>query len=865
MNGNDTYPINQPNPLDYEQLKEYGLEYIRSIANKQWTDFNLHDPGVTILEALCFSLTDLAYRTRFGMADLLTQKGENHPSLSGTLFPAHEILPHEPITANDYRKYFIETIPGIRNIWVDTFTKKVTTSGINKKEGNSIDVAGRYRIRVELEDKAYILNNSKLQNIISHDEQWRFLESFKTNYKDAYKNYIRNFYLKHRNLCEDLDEVKILDPVHIGIHAEIETERHANHQQIMEEIVKQTSEYFSPALKFHTLAELVKKGKTPEEIYQGPLPRIGFIDTEELAQHKKKDKVFISDILNILMKIKGVTSIKQLYFLVNGSDIENSRIKIVGSISNCKEVHLINEDYVFCLSAFDNNSTPKNEIYFVNNGLTYAPRGIDYSKLSREAVALPSNISIQHEFPIPESRNRNLGTYYSFQHLFPKAYRMGMERIPNSASHLHKAERLQLKAYLTFFDQLIADYLEQLASIEQYFSVAPVADKTQTDRTYFFHELNDEEITDVNLVLSPLAEGEPRTEQQISIDIDRRNRVMDHLLARFNVAFVNYSLLAFLINPEKNKVANQLLSDWGQLQQQFEREETEDKKRLLSNYPILSGTRSRAIDYTEEVKLSGVERMILAHLGVNNPKYDCAPRVMNTAKKESEDEEGNKTITVNRYFYDNRKDNYNDNFGLHIIEHPLLLPHSKIEEEQFLRLGSEDHQGFLLDNPYSFRTTVIVTGWLDICQNMDFRAFVERTIRNNFPAHIVAKICWVDPFVMWKAESAYREYIKILKGQPIINVSSEDFNKWQLEKDNGIKTMMEVFEHFHNIYPSGGLNVLDRISYGLLPRLDFMNIDTYPASSPYRIWVHEEKHGNDGEHPYTTIEKWAFSKQKINK
>lgn len=842
MNSNDTSPNNLPNPLDYEQLKAYGLEYIRSIANKQWTDFNLHDPGVTILEALCFALTDLAYRTQFSMADLLTKKGEEFPRPTGTLFPAHEILSHEPVTANDYRKLILENVPGIRNIWIDC-------PETGEKQG-SMKSAGRYRFNVELEDETFIQHDSRLRSIIGRDERWRFLESFGHNYKEAYKNYIRNFYLKHRNLCEDLEEVKILEPIYIGIHAEIEIERHAHYQRIIEEMTLQIGEHLSPALKLQTLPELIKKGKTPEEIYQGTLPHIGFIDAEELRRHKRKKIIFISDILNILMKIKGVVSVKRLYFLVNEDDLDKSNIEVDSSYGNCNKVRLTSENCVFRLSAFNEGCPPQNEIYFISNGITFAPKGMNRCNFRQKETVLP-NKEQRHDFPLLKGRHRNLSTYNSFQNLFPKTYRMGIERIPGSASHLLKAERLQLKAYLTFFDQLIADYLEQLASIEQYFAVCPIVDRAQDDRTYFFHELNDKEITDVSQVLKPFDERELRTEQQTTADIDRRSRVMDHLLARFNTAFVDYSLLAYLIGPNNTNDAYQLL--------QFEREEIEDKKQLLRNYPVLSRHRSQAIDYTEEVKLTGVERMILAQLGVNKPRYDCVPPIVRTRKKETFDEKGNKTVTIKHYFHDNRKENYNDSFGIHIIEHPLLLPHGEITENRFLKLNREDYPGTLLDNPYSFRATVLVTGWLDICQNMEFRAFVESTIREALPAHVAAKICWVDPFIMWKAEKTYREYIKILKRQPVVNVKKRDWMNWTVEKDKGIESMLKVFDELRNIYPSIILPNVDGSGHELRPRLDFMHIDAWIQD----IWREERK--DEAGKAVTIIENWAFSKQKANK
>ncbi|MFH1373538.1 MAG: hypothetical protein ABII79_07080, partial [bacterium] len=60
--------------LDHKQLFALGLEYVKNLAGRVWTDYNVHDPGITILELLCYALTDLSYRASFPVADLLAIK-----------------------------------------------------------------------------------------------------------------------------------------------------------------------------------------------------------------------------------------------------------------------------------------------------------------------------------------------------------------------------------------------------------------------------------------------------------------------------------------------------------------------------------------------------------------------------------------------------------------------------------------------------------------------------------------------------------------------------------------------------------------------------------------------------------------------
>jgi hypothetical protein len=87
-----------PNPhpaLSYAGLRAEALELLGRLCGDQWSDFNIHDPGITILEQLCFALTELAYRINFPIEDLLASAGPDwQPG------PA-DILVGDPVTEAD--------------------------------------------------------------------------------------------------------------------------------------------------------------------------------------------------------------------------------------------------------------------------------------------------------------------------------------------------------------------------------------------------------------------------------------------------------------------------------------------------------------------------------------------------------------------------------------------------------------------------------------------------------------------------------------------------------------------------------------------------------------------------------------------
>src|SRR6266700_3565001 len=105
--------------LDYAFLRQQGLEIIQELCSDSWTDYNLHDPGITILEVLCFALTDLAYRTGFPVEDLLCDPHGVIQPRDNSFFLKEEILTSNPVTCSDYRKVLLDEMDELCNVWVE--------------------------------------------------------------------------------------------------------------------------------------------------------------------------------------------------------------------------------------------------------------------------------------------------------------------------------------------------------------------------------------------------------------------------------------------------------------------------------------------------------------------------------------------------------------------------------------------------------------------------------------------------------------------------------------------------------------------------------------------------------------------------
>lgn len=139
-----------PAAQDYFRLRSEGIDYIQRLGSKYWTDYNTHDPGITLLESLLYTITDLGWRTGWDIKDLLFGATDQ------PFYTAREILTVNPTTPDDYRRLFID-IDSVRNAWVICKDCMCGT-------GN-VAVKGLYDVWVELESDSLAgdLNNQLIE------------------------------------------------------------------------------------------------------------------------------------------------------------------------------------------------------------------------------------------------------------------------------------------------------------------------------------------------------------------------------------------------------------------------------------------------------------------------------------------------------------------------------------------------------------------------------------------------------------------------------------------------------------------------------------------------------------------------------
>src|SRR5690606_40211820 len=84
------------------------------LPGASWTDHKIHDPGITLLEASCYALTEVGLRTGMDMTDLLSS-GEQFAEQE--FFTASQVLPVAPVSSVDFQKVLLDH-PLVKNGWM---------------------------------------------------------------------------------------------------------------------------------------------------------------------------------------------------------------------------------------------------------------------------------------------------------------------------------------------------------------------------------------------------------------------------------------------------------------------------------------------------------------------------------------------------------------------------------------------------------------------------------------------------------------------------------------------------------------------------------------------------------------------------
>lgn len=888
---------------DFHFLRKTGIEYIEKLGGKLWTDYNSHDPGITTLEVLSYAITDLGMRMNMNMEDILTSK-DTDTDIHTQFLKATEILPSRPLTELDYRKLFIDInftsghkrpirncwlVPNHEALYVDCKTGQLDFKPIGDKT-QSFNIKGLYDLYVDYAEDVEDENNGCGKSSVN----LQILERYHAN----------------RSLCEDLAEIKEIEIQKVAVCARIGLVNKADEELVHARVLKAINNYLSPEVHFYSLQQMLDKGLTTDQIFEGPLLDNGFIDTEELRNSQLRREVRLSDIISEVMKIDGVKEIHEI------------------SIAGCDNVIKQTNDWLICIEKGRKPELCDLSSFSYSKGSL--PLNINDKKvqeylqtLKEEEEALRDDARQNKELILPHGTSYDIAEYATILNEFPDTYGVGISGIIGNKTPEREALAKQMKGYLLFFDQILASYFKHLEKVKEVLSVSG-----DLKRTYFTQALKNIKGFDELVFNYPAGNDDELTDslyEELDNSVERRNEVLDHLISRFAETFSDYT---FLMKSLYGKSADEIVLS--------------NKQNFLNEYASLSKDRGLGYNYTlfgdsdiwNTNNISGAQKRIARLLGIKNYTQrsvsqspvlitktlngnkatytwkikDAASNIILSSVKSYEieyaatknlheaiyqiiqiDQEdlenaleklgacedntcmiGNMRIRFSgggNYYFDVVDDSpeknviathkrtnpypdletlkigiretvryFRDDFteeDIFFVENLLLKPTVKdyqlmggigcmeidrtfkvmydIEDvaetdpveysETFMHSCEEDCETDVFD-PYSYRISVVLPGYAYRFQDPDFRRYAETVIRQEIPAHVLAKICWVGDRLTetQTAKSDLSEFEVALK-----QFLSDKSKNNTANLGNSIKDLLTALTNLNNIYRPGRL------------------------------------------------------------
>lgn len=777
--------------FDFHTLRAALIELMQLLSGSVWTDYNEHDAGVTIIEQLCYALTELAFRTDFSVADFLADsKTGNIDQHLHALYPAEAIFVMQPLTEKGYRKLFLDQIPELLTIWIEPFIDSTK----------------------EKQQASY--------HIFAHSKE-------ESNTQEVCQK-IATVFHANRNLCENLAKITPLLAKKMTIDAVFEVNKDLSGEEIVANAYFALTQYFSPTVPRYTLAEMRATGSNLEEIFvETPLEN-GFIKDQDLKPRHKT--LFIADILTLLLQVKGIVAIREF------------KLKAGGKVYAAQHEIIVIEDNKIPFLQTENC-----KIELKKDILSYTPDDtkVQYLYQNLKLTAYRSYQISKTKTRTLEGKAPDFDTYYSIQEQFPAIYLLGKTGIPTFVSPERQAQAKQLQGYLLVFEQLMANHLAQLKNIGNLFST-----DINLRKTYFSHSLQEVAGAEYLLANKVKTRGKANfyeyekflqtSTQQHDAFIDRRNRFLDYLLALYGVVFQQYSLSKF----------NYYFSPTV-----FEKCLLYNKIQYLKELPKAGRNRFRAADITQKIAVnnqSGLEILLRLLLDIESTitHKDFGNSVFNIFEKYNLELSSTQKIDEAHYklpFDSNYINNYFDSIeeerltsyeiGLadqdllqYYLEKTVLFATYRTDIEQdskqnnkqkptlispellqkgvdlanysvgkldnslvdiyylvcqtspnkWLKVGlfasradalyalsafvsvirklNRASEGlYVVENFDSPELHIVFSAWTARCADSEFRNFATETILLNMPAHILPQIHWLPPQEMTLFEAIYRE------------------------------------------------------------------------------------------------------------
>ena len=432
MSDSQMYISRQPEDDLFADLQKRTLDELQHLSGNVWTDYNPHDPGVTIADIANYALTELAYKLGFDLEDYLTDNDGRYPVEKYGLFTDNEVYPVSAVTEDDYRKLILAHFPVIENVKVETDCEQ-----------------GIYHFRLRLSP---------------------FFKG-----PDITER-VRRFFHKHRNLCEYVGEVTIEEPKNLLFSTDMEIESEADATDVLVQVFYTTMQYLAGSVKIEPKPQEGFAVLPPEEWYDGPVGDLRVVIPEQ------KDTE--TELYHILTGIDGVKGFKTCYFYEDTPDgvcdyRRKNDFKGVYKLDIPNDLSLIkvrkgNEEVAIDSDRFKEKLRA---IYFTKS--TSRIRFFMQERDGQDGDFMQALL----DDTMREAEYRDIYEHYPIENDLPRCYRTNEGDFARKMPDAEKAQIRNFGSYLEMFDLVMERGLKGLDNVKALLSLRELSANTTKSKT----------------------------------------------------------------------------------------------------------------------------------------------------------------------------------------------------------------------------------------------------------------------------------------------------------------------------------------------------------------------------------------------
>lgn len=421
--------------IAFDALNATMQSSLKTLSQQKWSDTEAHDPGVTLLEAFTYGVTDLAYRHTLPLSDLLTSESPMGKGLFPVIFSPENALTCSPVTVDDYRRALLDlhTTDNEHGHFYFRDAQLIKEPDLHK-----------YKYYYDKKTRAFSFsdpNDDSTTALTLNGNYWLYLALNDEIDRTDAENKVNTFLLTNRNLGEAVSKINWLTPYHLDLAAEIELDDWVVDEQdvaqVLASIYQASERWCTTEIIRYTTQQLREKGMNQDAILEGPWLQHGWIPElpAKIDYENSQDKE-LNLLVNPLLAIKGVKSIRSL-------DCPTTSVP-AGSYA-CLWSNTPTHDVVNKITLISKGGINKTVTVTMLNGL------------------LPTESLIQvSETVLPVGQFRKPGDGHPVSALLPPCY--GLQSLATST------DQQQLHQFMLPFEQMLDNGCQQLAKLPQLLS-----------------------------------------------------------------------------------------------------------------------------------------------------------------------------------------------------------------------------------------------------------------------------------------------------------------------------------------------------------------------------------------------------------